>query len=124
MAIRMGDVWRAGLRYEPSERWVRAYKEGELVEKGIAARDQLQRIEIRAPTSGTIHQLAVHTIGGVIKTGETIMEIVPDSDELQVEAHVPPKDIDHVHMGQDAFVRFSAFNQRTTPQLTGQVSFV
>jgi membrane fusion protein, type I secretion system len=99
-------------------------KEGELVEKGIAARDQLQRIEIRAPTSGTIHQLSVHTIGGVIKSGETIMEIVPDSDELQVEAHVQPKDIDHVHMGQDAFVRFSAFNQRTTPQLTGQVSFV
>jgi HlyD family secretion protein len=52
------------------------------------------------------------------------MEIVPDSDELQVEAHVQPKDIDHVHMGQDAFVRFSAFNQRTTPQLTGQVAFV
>jgi membrane fusion protein, type I secretion system len=99
-------------------------KEGELVEKGIAARDQLQRIEIRSPTSGTIHQLAVHTIGGVVKAGETIMEVVPDSDELQVEAHVPPKDIDHVHMGQEAFVRFSAFNQRTTPQLTGQVSFV
>jgi HlyD family secretion protein len=99
-------------------------KEGELVEKGIAARDQLQRIELRAPTSGTIHQLSVHTIGGVIKTGETIMEIVPDSDELLVEAHVQPKDIDHVHMGQDAFVHFSAFNQRTTPQLTGQVSFV
>jgi len=99
-------------------------KEGELVEKGIAARDQLQRIELRAPTSGTIHQLSVHTIGGVIKTGETIMEIVPDSDELQVEAHVQPKDIDHVHMGQHAFVRFSAFDQRTTPQLTGQVSFV
>jgi HlyD family secretion protein len=99
-------------------------KEGELVEKGIAARDQLQRIELRAPTSGTIHQLAVHTIGGVIKTGETIMEIVPDSDELEVEAHVQPKDIDHVHMGQDSFVRFSAFDQRTTPQLMGHVSFV
>jgi HlyD family secretion protein len=99
-------------------------KEGELVEKYIAARDQLDRIEVKAPTSGTVHQLAVHTIGGVIKAGETMMEVVPDSDELQVEAHVQPKDIDHVRMGQDAFVRFSAFNQRTTPQLTGQVSFV
>ncbi|WP_407160311.1 HlyD family type I secretion periplasmic adaptor subunit [Bradyrhizobium sp. STM 3557] len=99
-------------------------KEGELIEKFVAARDQLNRIEVRAPNSGTIHQLAVHTIGGVIKAGETIMEVVPDSDELQVEAHVQPKDIDHVHMGQAAFVRFSAFNQRTTPQLSGQVSFV
>lgn len=99
-------------------------KEGELIEKSVAARDQLDRVEIRAPNSGTIHQLSIHTIGGVIKAGETIMEVVPDSDELQVEAHVQPKDIDHVHTGQDAFVRFSAFNQRTTPQVTGQVSFV
>lgn len=99
-------------------------KEGELIEKAVAARDQLDRIEIRAPNSGTVHQLSVHTIGGVVKAGETIMEVVPDSDELQVEAHVQPKDIDHVHTGQDAFVRFSAFNQRTTPQVTGQVSFV
>ncbi|MBR1140872.1 MULTISPECIES: HlyD family type I secretion periplasmic adaptor subunit [Bradyrhizobium] len=99
-------------------------KEGDLVEKGVAARDQLDRIEMRAPNSGTIHQLAVHTIGGVIKPGETIMELVPDSDELQVEAHVQPKDIDHVHTGQNAMVRFNAFNQRTTPQLSGQVSFV
>ena len=99
-------------------------KEGELIEKYTAARDQLDRIELRAPNSGTVHQLAVHTIGGVIKAGETIMEVVPDSDELQVEAHVQPKDNDQDQNRQDANVRFSAFNQRTTPQLTGQVSFV
>jgi HlyD family secretion protein len=99
-------------------------KEGDLVEKSVSARDQLDRIEMRAPNSGTIHQLAIHTIGGVIKPGETVMELVPDSDELQVEAHVQPKDIDHVHTGQDALVNFSAFNQRTTPKLSGQVSFV
>jgi len=99
-------------------------KEGDLVEKGVSARDQLDRIEMRAPNSGTIHQLAVHTIGGVIKPGETIMELVPDSDELQLEAHVQPKDIDHIHTGQDALVHFNAFNQHTTPKLSGQVSFV
>ncbi|WP_052536106.1 HlyD family type I secretion periplasmic adaptor subunit, partial [Bradyrhizobium sp. ORS 375] len=99
-------------------------KEGDLVEKSVAARDQLDRIEMRAPNSGTIHQLAVHTIGGVIKPGETIMELVPDSDELQVEGHVQPKDIDHVHTGQDAMVHFNAFNSHTTPKLSGQVSFV
>jgi HlyD family secretion protein len=99
-------------------------KEAELVERGIAARDLLDRIEIRAPTSGVIHQLAAHTIGGVIRAGDTIMEIVPNMEDLQVEARLKPQDINHVHTGQTAFVRFSAFNQRTTPQLTGSVSYV
>jgi HlyD family secretion protein len=99
-------------------------KEAELVERGVAARDLLDRIEIRAPTSGLVHQLAAHTIGGVVKAGDPIMEIVPDTEDLQVEARVQPQDIDHVRSGQKAFVRFSAFNQRTTPQLTGNVSYV
>jgi HlyD family secretion protein len=99
-------------------------KEAELVERSVAARDLLDRIEIRSPTSGVIHQLAAHTIGGVVKAGDSIMEIVPDTEDLQVEARLQPQDIDHVHSGQTAFVRFSAFNQRTTPQLTGTVSYV
>jgi HlyD family secretion protein len=99
-------------------------KEAELVERGVAARDLLDRIEIRAPTSGIVHQLAAHTIGGVIRAGDTIMEIVPDTEDLQIEARLQPQDIDHVHTGQTAFVRFSAFNVRTTPQLTGIVSYV
>jgi HlyD family secretion protein len=99
-------------------------KEAELVERGIAARDMLERIEMRAPTSGAIHQLAIHTIGGVIRAGDTIMEIVPDTDDLQIEARLQPADIDQVHNGQKAFVRFTSFNQRTTPQLTGTVSYV
>jgi HlyD family secretion protein len=99
-------------------------KESELVERSVAAHDLVNRIEIRAPTSGIIQQLAAHTIGGVIKAGETIMEIVPDADDLQIEAHVQPKDIDHVKTGQSAFVRLSAFNQRTTPQIHGTVSYV
>jgi HlyD family secretion protein len=99
-------------------------KEAELVERSVAARDLLDRIEIRAPTSGVIHQLAVHTIAGVIKAGDTIMEIVPDTDDLQIEARLQPNDIDQVHTGQTAFVRFTAFNQRTTPQLTGTVDYV
>jgi len=53
-----------------------------------------------------------------------IMEIVPESDELQIEARLPPQEIDHVHTGQRAYIRFSAFNQRTTPQLEGTVSYV
>jgi len=99
-------------------------KEAELTEKSIAAQDLLKRVDLRAPTSGTIHQLSIHTVGGVIAPGEVAMEIVPESDELQIEAKLPPKDIDHVHRGQRTFVRFSAFNQRTTPQLEGVVSYV
>ena len=81
-------------------------------------------IVIAAPTAGVVHQLATHTIGGVIRAGDAIMEVVPDSDDLQIEAKLQPNDIDQVRKGQQAFVRFSAFNQRVTPQLIGQVSFV
>ena len=99
-------------------------KEAELSERSIAARDVLDRIEMRAPTSGVIHQLTAHTIGGVIRAGDTIMEVVPDSDDLQIEAKLQPNDIDQVRKGQQAHVRFSAFNQRVTPQLIGEVSYV
>ncbi len=99
-------------------------KEAELVERGVAAQDQLDRIDIRAPTSGVINQLTIHTIGGVIRAGDTIMEIVPDTDDLQIEARLQPNDIDQVRPGQQAFVRFSAFNQRLTPQLIGEVTYV
>jgi HlyD family secretion protein len=99
-------------------------KEAELTERGVAARDVLERIELRAPTSGVIHQLAAHTIGGVIRAGDAIMEVVPDADDLQIEARLQPNDIDQVRTGQQAYVRFSAFNQRVTPQLAGQVAYV
>jgi HlyD family secretion protein len=99
-------------------------KESELTERSVAAQDQMNRIDLRAPTSGVVHQLAIHTIGGVIGPAEVIMEIVPDSDNLQVQAKLSPKDIDQVLVGQKTLVRLSAFNQRTTPQLNGVVSYV
>jgi HlyD family secretion protein len=99
-------------------------KESELVERAVAARDLLDRIEMRAPVSGVVHQLNMHTIGGVIRAGDTIMEVVPDSDDLLIEARLQPADIDQVRMGQKAFTRFPAFNQRTTPEVAGVVSFI
>lgn len=99
-------------------------KEGELVERSVAANDLLRRIEVRAPVAGVVHELAVHTIGGVIAPGEMIMEIVPDADELVIEARLSPQDIDQVQPGQTTHVRFSSFNQGTTPQLGGLVSYV
>src|SRR4051812_9128811 len=100
-------------------------KLAELVEKRVAAEDQLKRVGIRAPQDGVVHQLAVHTVGGVITpNGEPLMLIVPKADALTVEAKIQPQDIDQVRIGQKAVLRFSAFNQRTTPELNGAVSVV
>jgi HlyD family secretion protein len=97
-------------------------KIGEFVERKITAEDQLKRIDIRAPQDGTVFQSAVHTVGGVITAADTIMMIVPDSENLTVEARVNPQDIDQVQIGQTALLRLSAFNQRTTPEIYGTVS--
>ena len=69
-------------------------------------------------------QSNVHTVGGVITAGDAIMLIVPDADKLTVEAKVNPQDIDQVQIGQTAVLRFSAFNQRTTPEINGTVTRV
>ncbi len=96
-------------------------KIGELVERKVTAEDQLRRIEIRAPQDGVVLQSNVHTVGGVIAAGDTIMQIVPQQDALAVEAKVNPQDVDQVRIGQKVLMRFSAFNQRTTPEVTGNV---
>jgi HlyD family secretion protein len=96
-------------------------KKSELVEKRVAAEDQLKRIDLVAPQDGKVFQQSVHTVGGVIQAGEAVMLIVPDGDSLAIEARIAPHEIDQVHMGQHAVVRFTAFNQRTTPELNGEV---
>ncbi|MDP4024011.1 HlyD family type I secretion periplasmic adaptor subunit [Methylobacterium sp. NEAU 140] len=94
----------------------------ELAEKRVAAEDQLKRVEMRAPQAGTVHQLTVHTIGGLVTPAEPAMLIVPDDDQLVVEVRVQPQDIDSVRVGQPAMLRLSAFNARTTPEIAGEVS--
>jgi HlyD family secretion protein len=99
-------------------------KIGEFIERKVAAEDQLKRVDIRAPQDGTVFQSNVHTVGGVIPAGDAIMLIVPNTDNLAVEARVNPQDIDHVQVGQSALLRLSAFNQRTTPEINGSVTRV
>ncbi|MFB6418321.1 MULTISPECIES: HlyD family type I secretion periplasmic adaptor subunit [Bradyrhizobium] len=99
-------------------------KIGELIERKVAAEDQLRRIDIRAPQDGMVLQSTVHTVGGVITAGDALMLIVPQADDLQVEAKVNPVDIDKLQIGQKTLLRLSAFNQRTTPELNGLVSRV
>jgi HlyD family secretion protein len=94
----------------------------ELLERKIAAEDQLKRIYLRAPQTGYVHDLTVHTIGGVIGPGESVMTIVPTHETLSVEARIGTADIDQVAVGQEAVLRFPALNQRTTPEIKGTVS--
>lgn len=93
----------------------------ELREKKIAAEDSLRRVDIRAPQSGVVHQLAAHTIGGVVSPSEPIMLIVPDSDQLVAEVKIQPRDVDQVHPGQEAMLRFLSLEARSTPNMTGRV---
>jgi HlyD family secretion protein len=99
-------------------------KWSEYVEKRVAAEDQLKRVDMRAPQSGTVHQMTVHTIGGLVTPSEPAMLIVPEADQLAVEVKIQPQDIDNVRLDQAAVLRFSAFNQRTTPEIDGVVSRV
>jgi HlyD family secretion protein len=96
----------------------------ELKERMIAAIDQLRRIDIRSPLDGTVLQLTVHTVGGVIGAGETMMLIVPQADQLVVEARVSPTDIDQIVQGAPVQVRIMAGNQRTTPSVNGVVTHI
>ena len=97
-------------------------KIGEFIERKVTAEDQLKRTDIRAPQDGTVFQLAVHTIGGVITAGDPIMLIVPDADNLSVEVKVNPQDINQLQLNQKAILRFTAFNVRTTPEIEGTVT--
>ena len=81
----------------------------------------LQRTEIRAPVAGAVVGTSIHTVGGVVRPGDHILDIVPEHDSLIVEAQVQPVDIDRVSPGLKADLRMSAFNSRTTPVIEGRV---
>lgn len=96
-------------------------KIADLSERQTAAEDQLRRIDIRAPQDGVVHELAIHTVGGVIAPGETIMQIVPRADELVIDAEVAPSDVDQIAVGGKAGIRVMAGNRRTTPLVDATV---
>ena len=97
-------------------------KIAELQERANAAADELRRIDIRAPQAGIVYQLQVHTIGGVIGKGDTVMQIAPRADALLVEAKIAPQDIDQIAVGASVRVRIEAGNRRMTPDLEGKVT--
>lgn len=101
--------------------------EGELddIEEQIeAAKDVLDRTTIRAPVNGIVVRLHSNTIGGVVGSGDSILDIVPLDDELIIEAKVRPSEINQIEEGQEALVRLTALNQRVTPSIAGRVTYV
>jgi HlyD family secretion protein len=90
----------------------------------VASSDRFQRLEIKAPRTGYVNELAIHTVGGVMAPGQTVMSIIPNNDRLLVTAKIPPNEIDEVHPGQHATVRLSSLKLPTPPELAGTVASV
>jgi len=93
----------------------------DILPKLVSAREQLQNATLRAPTSGQVVGLSVFTVGGVISAGQTLMEIVPDTRGLVIQAQVNPADADDVFQGQKAQLRFVSVSDKTLPMLEGTV---
>lgn len=96
----------------------------ELEERFRPSRDQQERRYVRAPVDGKVLGLRVSSVGEVVGPGDALLDIVPSSEKLVVEAHIRPQDIDHVHEGSAAEVRLAAFDSRKTPLLPGRVALV
>lgn len=97
---------------------------GRLAAEQARAENDLARISVRAPISGTIHNLAFHTLGGVVAPGQEILKIVPADDRMIVAARLDPADIDQVYKGQPVSVRLPGLDMQTTPDLAGTVANV
>jgi HlyD family type I secretion membrane fusion protein len=96
----------------------------DLSQQMLAARDQVSRLVVRAPVAGTVVDMAVHTVGGVLPPGQRVMDIVPKDDQLVVEAQMKPTDIDGVVPGQPAEIRLTTLNSYTMAPLHGTVLYV
>lgn len=96
----------------------------QLVPQLAGARAELENTRMRAPVSGVIVGLQANTVGGVIRAGEPVMDIVPEGQDLIVEAQIRPEDADDLHQGLESEVRITAFSGRTMPMLRGEVQRV
>jgi len=131
MRARVAELRQASIQLEQDARSQAGIELTEVLAKlneqqvrKVAAGDTFDRSIVRAPSDGVIDKLAYTTIGGVVPPAQTIMEIVPDTDRMIVEAKVSPSDIDQLHQGQKAMLRFTAFNLQTTPELHGTLRHI
>lgn len=98
------------------------FRELELEERFRALAERLDRMTITAPVSGVIYGLSIYTPRSVIRAAEPVMYLIPQDRPLVIAAQVEPIHIDKLFIGQDVMMRFSAFDQRTTPELFGKVT--
>ena len=114
------------LAYTEAQRELRsvAANIAELEDRLAEVNDRLDRTLIRSPVSGTVNELAVTTLGGVISPAERLLTIVPEDADLKIEFRIAIGDIDQISLGQEARLRFTAFDQRTTPEIPAVVSRV
>ena len=128
-SIAEAEEQKAKLVTERAEQAVTSLNEtrrqiADTTERLRAASDVLDRIVVRAPSAGVVVNIAKTTPGAVVQRGEDLMTILPTDSELIVEARLLPLDIDAVRVGQEASLRFSALNQRVTPEVPATVSYV
>ena len=97
------------------------YRELELSERRIALLEQLNRLEIRSPRPGVIHDMTVFALKSVVRPAEPVLYVVPSDTGMVVDAQIEPLHRDQVHQAQDVVLRFSGFNTRTTPEVFGKV---
>jgi HlyD family secretion protein len=100
------------------------FRELELTEQRVSLLKRLERLEIRAPVAGVVYGATVFARNAVVLPAEPLMYVIPQDQPLIVSARVPSNHIDQVYVGQTATLRFTAFNQRLTPEVTGTVTFV
>jgi HlyD family secretion protein len=96
----------------------------ETEEQLAAARDRLQRLDIRAPRTGLVHELMVHTVGGIVAPGQKLMSIIPSAEPLIVNAKIRPDEVDQVHLDQPATIHISSFKLPVPLELEGLVTSV
>ncbi len=97
------------------------YSEIEMVERKLSLEETLARMDVRAPMSGTVHGLTVHALRSVVRPADPILYVVPSDSPLVISSRIEAIHVDQVHVGQDASLRFSTFDQRSTPEIFGKV---
>lgn len=126
-SISEAEIARAQVQKQMRERNTTEIEEVEAkideMKQQILATDlQMQRTSIRSPIGGIIHELSMHTIGGVIQPGQAIMQIIPVDGDLEIEVNADTRSVDEIRLDRRAIVRFPAFHQRTTPEIFGRVT--
>lgn len=116
------QVWRQEFHQESGERLGEVQAQiADAEERLTALEDEVRRTAVRAPVAGTIVGLRLHSVGSVLAAGAPVLDLVPAGDSFVVEARVPVNEIDSLYPGQAARIRFSAFNQRLTHAVEGEL---